>query len=131
MGHYHYNYEEWCEDCLPVSPAEADWDDGEQDTPANCSCCGRPLDYTLTTDGVNYVIEQLCIVMSTGIDTHIIPNMGTAEEECLTYYHGMPHYEIMRDWARDLSNYFLNPEDQEIVGYFLNECNKLNSKLRK
>jgi hypothetical protein len=61
MGHYHYECDEWCEDCLPV-PAESegvDYDQGEQDCPANCCACGEPLEYSLTSDGVTYVLEAV------------------------------------------------------------------------
>ena len=120
MSHYHYDCEEYCDQC--ASPG-AYLDDGEQDTPANCAGCGRPLDYSLTADGVKYVLEYIMGALETGIeDDHIIPLKGTAEEEMLDYYQGSPHYEIVRDWAKDLQDYSLDRKDACIVQAYLTAC---------
>jgi len=133
MPHYHYDCEEWCEQCLPV-PADSEevgYDGGEQDTPAHCAGCGRPLDYRLTAEGVEYVVATLRDALETGIDDHIIPAKGTAEEELSDYYHGSPHYEITRDWARELSGYGgLSDEDEATVARYLEECDKLDFALK-
>lgn len=122
MAHYHYGCDEWCEDCLPVSTesAEVDYDDGEQDSPANCCACGKPLDYSLTPDGVEYVIDS-CLEAMDDWDDHIIPMADTAESE-MRYYHGSPHFAIVEDWAKDLSNYSLDRKDRFILDAFLAKC---------
>ena len=134
MGHYHYAGQEYCDDCLPVNyPNDkesefVDVDDGEQDTPANCVGCGIPLNYTLTQEGVQYVIQAITDALEEGLDTHIIPTKGTGEET-LTHYHESPHYEIVRDWATDLTSYNLTEEEIRIVDTFLGFC-QVEDKLR-
>jgi len=119
MGHYHYECDEYCDDCLPVDPnhENVDYDYGEQDCPANCCVCHRPLGYSLTTDGVEYVLEAI----QESLDR-------PAEErnkihKCYdgTWYEGSRHVEIVRDWAKDLKWYFLTDEQEELVDKFLEE----------
>jgi hypothetical protein len=118
MGHYHYNFDEYCEQY-----------DGSQDTPAHCCACGAPLDYTLTEEGVAYVIDALVDELIDGIDEHIIPLKGTAEER-LTYYHGSPHYVITMEWAEHLLDNTvgrvpLDRKDAFIVDHYLEVCSGL------
>ena len=60
--HFHFDGEEYCEDCLP-GPGEPDY--GEQDYPAHCCRCHKPLDCTLTKDGVAYVMGKKCYAIGT------------------------------------------------------------------
>lgn len=115
-GHYHYNGEEYCENCLPVSTEEADFDYGEQDSPANCCVCHRPLDYSLTKEGVSYVIEALIDELNSG------PEQWNQIHDCYkgTYYDGCRHVEILRDWAKDLKYYGgLSPAEEFLIRHFL------------
>lgn len=116
-GHYHYDASEYCEQCLPVSENHRDvsLDSGEQDSPANCSVCHRPLDYSLTGDGVQYVLEKIRESIDKG------PASWNVVHDCYkgTYYDGSRHVEIVRDWAKDLSNYFLSEADKKLVERFL------------
>ena len=123
MSHYHYQSDEWCVDCLPAEAphADVDLDSGEQDTPANCCACGKPLDYTLTAEGVQYVVEAILDNLENGIDEHIIPAAGTAEYE-LTYYHGSPHFAVVEAWAENLRDYALSRKDRYLVNEFLERC---------
>ena len=74
FNHYIYDSESYCERCLPKVTGEslklsleiAQENEGEQDTPANCSRCGRPLKYSLTTDGVDYVLEKIQDILDEG-----------------------------------------------------------------
>jgi hypothetical protein len=75
------------------------------------------------------VIEQLLNALSSGIDNHVIPLRGTAEET-MTYYHGSPHYEIMADWCRDLHCYSLSPAEHYVVDQYLERVDALE-KSRK
>lgn len=114
-GHYHYNCEEYCDDCLPVATdhPDVDLDSGDQDSPAHCCKCHRPLDYTLTNDGVNYVIENLL----KEIDSEDRDTVYPCYEG--TYYTGSRHCEITRDWAKHLKDHYLSQKDREIVETFL------------
>jgi hypothetical protein len=118
MGHYHYNCDEYCEDCLPVHEdhEEVDYDCGEQDTPANCCVCHKPLEYSLTSDGVKYVLES------------IRESLNKSEEDrnkvhnCYdnTWYENCRHVEIVRDWANNLKWYGgLSEEEEELIDHFL------------
>ncbi len=124
--HYHHECEEYCEDC---APKDAKPGNGEQDCPINCCNCGRPLDYSLTSDGVEYVISYIIEALENGLDNHIIPLTGTLEVESLTYYHGSPHYEIVRDWAKDLEAYSLDRKDAVIVQMYLEACDRADKSL--
>lgn len=125
--HYHHDCDEYCEDCAPKG---AVCDDGEQDTPANCHECGQPLDYSLTSEGVQYVLEYIMEALENGLDCHIVPLEGTAEVEGLAYYHGSRHYEIVRDWARDLEDYSLDRKDTTILQAFLSACSRADAEVQ-
>jgi hypothetical protein len=115
-GHYHYDGEEYCEYCLPADAAgpDVDIDAGGQDTPANCSVCGRPLDYSLTPDGVDYVLSAVEKALADG------PGVwGALYDGAGTYYRGARRVEIVRDWARDLLGYRLAEGRREMVQDFL------------
>ena len=116
MGHYHYDGEEYCEDCLPVSPDNpvVDLDTGEQDSPAHCFHCLCPLDYSLTTDGVAYVLGEIRGSLEHGPDSTVY--------ECYkgTWYDGSPHHAILRDWAEHIRHYGgLSEGDRELIGKYL------------
>lgn len=133
-GHYHVDCEEVCEECLRDEYAAlskqdkreyggvekfldtCDLDDGEQDSPANCARCHRPMDYRLTTDGVAYVMEKIRESMDEG------PASWNAVHECYkgTYYEGSRHVEIVRDWAEELTSYCgLSKKDEKLLNLFL------------
>jgi hypothetical protein len=116
-GHYHYECDEYCENCLPVASdsPEVCSDGGEQDTPANCCVCHRPLDYSLTSEGVQYVLEYIRESLAAG------PDEWNKVHDCYkgTYYEGSRHVEIVRDWAADLQNYSLDERDKKLVDFFL------------
>jgi hypothetical protein len=122
MGHYHYNCDEYCEDCLPVSEnnPEVDYDAGEQDSPGNCCQCHKPLEYTLTSEGVRYVLEYITESL------YSPPEKRNLVHDCYngTWYEGSRHVEIVRDWAKDLLNYSLNDADRILVDRFLEETEK-------
>ena len=96
QGHYHYDCDEYCEDCLPVADNSegVDLDDGEQDTPAHCCNCHKPLDCRLTTDGAEYVFDAIQEELS---------DLAQAAERHKNYdgtwYEDSPHIEILFDWA--------------------------------
>jgi len=148
---YMYQADLWCDECgeeirerllkeLPEDfdpDAEDTYDSDEfpksccsdgSDCPENCAGCGQPLDYTLTAEGRSYVLETAKAALENGLDTHIIPLKGSAEET-LTWYYGMPHYEIVRDWVTEVTSYMLDSEDEEIVCRYLDECMKLDKEL--
>jgi hypothetical protein len=99
-GHWHFNSDEYCEGCLPVvsSDPRVSFDDGEQDTPAHCCVCHKPLEYRLTTAGVRYVLEAIR-------QSAVKPSAERNKvHDCYkgTYYEGKRHVEIVRDWAEKL-----------------------------
>lgn len=115
-NHYHYEGEEYCENCLPVDPAskKVDLDYGEQDYPANCCKCRMPLDCTLTADGVDYVLTSIKVALETCRDRLKKP------QSCYigTYYENSPWGKIMLDWLEMLPYYNWSKSDQTIIDEF-------------
>ena len=109
---------------MPVSDA------GECDSPCHCGTCGQPIDYSLTEDGIRYVLESiresLEDAVAQGRDStwdRVMPMEGTAEETH-TWWHGSRHVEIVRGWAEDLRNYSLEPDERALVDLFLDLSEK-------
>jgi len=121
QGHYHYDSDEFCENCLPVAPDSpaVDFDYGEQDSPAHCSECHCPLDCRLTPDGLKYVIEHVIesAELPASERNHIVQPLGaiTAKD----YYLGSRHVEIMRDWARLALAHNPDNSDKQLLQIFL------------
>lgn len=102
-----------CEYCAPPD-MEGDLNSNEVDAPENCWRCGRPCEYTLTADGVEYVLECLEFSIATW------PN-GAETTLCgLGYYRNLPSFHVERDWAQDLyANYALDKHARMLVSSFL------------
>lgn len=116
-GHYHSGGNEYCESCLPDIDA-VDWDQGEQDSPANCHQCGQQLFYTLTSHGVKYVVEQV----EEELDDYLLyagPPVGWFKEAGLSYYKGMPQITILREWVQDVLDYNLSRDTKRLCELFL------------
>jgi len=122
MENYVYEGENYCWKCLPVSedhPEVIDASQDETDSPTNCSFCNRPLDYSLTKTGVQYVLGKLQETLDEG------PQEWNIIHDCYkdSYYDGCRHAEITRDWAKDLLNYSLSKKDEKFVQRFLELTN--------
>lgn len=117
----------------PTYPEPFDTDDypmrvsdaGECDSPQHCGDCGQPIDHTLTSEGVKYVLESIREAIedavAQGRDStrdRVMPKKGTGEES-MTWWHGSRHVEIVRGWAKDVRNYNLEPDEKAIVDLFL------------
>ena len=100
-----YNKLEEIGECYPT-------DQGETDSPMHCSQCHRPLNYRLTSGGVDYVIEYIIQEL---LDWDILPISG----DILPWYDNCPGTEVVKDWAKSLQWYGLDDQDQELVDYFL------------
>lgn len=106
--------------CEEHAEGEGDLASNEVDAPHNCSACSRPCAYTLTTEGVEYVIEKIRETLDEGPDEWNRPCQGGTA----SYYHGSRHVEIVRDWAADLKTYGLNDDRRWLVDYFLKVTEK-------
>lgn len=112
---YIYKGDHYCYGCLPVNtdhPGVMDGS-GEQDCPAHCHLCSIPLAYSLTTHGVQYVIDALLSALDEW------PKRGTQIVTDGGYYHGCRQIEVCRDWAEDLRWYSLDVKDKFIVEQFM------------
>jgi len=117
---------EWlCEDCgieAGLSEEDSYPDCGETDCPENCARCHRPLEYSLTGEGVTYVMEHLDHEVA---KWNLSPSKAMGEwkavHDCYkgTWYEGSPWIVIMRDWAEELGNYGLDDADEHVVEMFL------------
>lgn len=88
----------YCDQCAPDIEPEAM--PQECDSPQNCENCGAQLEYSLTADGVAYVMEHVIEALERGVDATIRDSLPQD-----TYYNGMPQCSVVGDWARDLRNY--------------------------
>ena len=100
-----YNKLDETGDCYPT-------DQGETDSPMHCSHCHRPLDYNLTSDGVDYVVEYIIQEL---LEWDISPISG----DILPWYDNCPGTEVVKNWAENLKNYGLDSETEQLVDYFL------------
>lgn len=114
MDAYLHEGEFYCEACAPKNSEAYSDGGGESDTPQHCNECGIPLENPLTSEGVEYVLEQAEHECSRSAEerNRIMPLAGTAEET-MRYWHGSRHCEIVLGWLRQLDDYFLK-EDQEL-----------------
>lgn len=114
-----FDGEHYCTDCLPVDvDNEGVFNaSGEQDLPAHCSVCGKPLDYSLTYDGVAYVLEHLVDAIRAGLDWRI-EDIATAGGRSW-YYNGVPHCTIIADQAKEIEWYGGLGKHEAIVRRFL------------
>lgn len=93
---------------------EGDLNSNETDVPENCIVCGRPCEYTLTTDGVAYVLEQVRDALQKPVRAR-----NKVIHDRSSYYDGSRHVEIVRDWASDLKWYSLSKVDSDLIDHFL------------
>lgn len=114
---YHLDGEPFCIDCWQGrtgvdSPAMF----GEGDTPEQCSQCHRPLDTTLTSEGVEYVIEHLVEILTTKTDEEWL---AVHEVYQGTWYQGKPWCSIANDWAAKIADYGLSTLQRRILEMFI------------
>lgn len=117
----------YCDDCAPDIEPEAM--PQECDCPQNCESCGSPVEYSLTSDGVEYVMEHVRDALRNGLDTTTVGTRSEAEPE---YYRGMPHCSIVGDWARDLKWYGgMSNDDVESLDSFIAQVDAAESAALK
>lgn len=115
-GHFHYDGQEFCETCLPVDEnhPDVDLDQGEQDYIAHCCHCHRPLDCSLTSHGVDQVIESLAEALANEEwESREIRDVSHLTGE--DYYKGLPHWAVLMDWAEHIESYGGLSQTQEGV----------------
>ena len=98
---------------------------GEVDAPVSCDDCGQPIDYSLTPEGVEYVIKNLRTALTFGLNEHIIPET----QDSMSFFHGSRRYEIGMYWALNVQgNYELSEADKKTVVDYLDACHELDEK---
>lgn len=107
-------FEYHCEFCA------RDWEekiDSENfvDSPLNCAHCHCPLDYSLTPDGIEYVLDAMRESLRVG------KTERDKIHDCYngTYYEGSRHCEIVRDWAEHLRWYGLDNRTERFIELYL------------
>lgn len=99
----------FCEFCADSSAYEIS--DTETDAPMHCTNCQRPLTYSLTPEGVEYVIELVKKELSQGKRLYLEPILEEGN-----YYNNCPHFYIVRDWTQEILNYLsLSDEDKNFL----------------
>lgn len=102
----------YCADCCP--DIEPEYLGPEVDSPLHCGECSKPLDHSLTADGVKYVLDAI-------------------RDSSLSYdpieggwYDGMPHCSIVGDWARELRWYGgLSDRQTELIESFIEQVEQI------
>lgn len=98
MSNPYYDFETcavYCKDCAPSS-AECEPNEQSVDYPLHCSVCHAPLNCSMTTDGENYIIEQVRDELRKGAKRYLTIH------DCYkgTWYERSPHYWIVADWVK-------------------------------
>lgn len=107
----------YCGECMePPEGTFASVGDNECDSPQHCQICRRPVPYSLTSDGVNYVVEKLkeSLQDRDGLRSEICWDLPPGD-----YYLGSKGWAVLRDWALELHGYGLEPDQKEIVNQYL------------
>jgi len=102
----------YCEEC--AGPGGEEVFGGESDSPEHCGDCHRPLDYTLTGDGVAYVLVALQESIDSGREAFVLADHWEEGQ----YYHGGRMIDVVADWADVLENYGLDGADSLILEAF-------------
>lgn len=110
--HWHDENGAYCEEHAP--DVEGDLNSNECDCPQNCQVCGRPCEYTLTADGIKYVMDRIRETLDGGPEV-----WNQVRSEPNRYYDGSRQVAVVRDWAEDLCWYSLGEADKWLVDYFL------------
>ena len=106
----------YCEVCCDDNYEEEFITKDETDTPVNCTSCHGPLDFPLTPEGVQYVIETARGALELG------PTEYLKVYSCYTgtFYENCPHVDIVLDWIKDIQNYTgLSEEDETFISKFI------------
>lgn len=89
-------------------------DAGESDSPCNCGSCGKPLEYSLTTDGVAYVLEAVKEHLKSGWRNYLRIHTSCRYPD---YYEHTPAFFVVKDWVEDLSCYLMEEEQEKMFRY--------------
>lgn len=110
-----HNGELVCEHCMidPTPEEEICTDNLEMDSPANCSYCNRPIDCTLTDDGIKYVYETIRQDLKQGL------NYRSDYRWDHGYYIGLGMHACTRDWAELLLEHNPNKKIKRVAEYYL------------
>lgn len=119
------NGEIYCDQCCDIEP---EYLPQECDSPQHCAACRCPVEYSLTSDGVAYVMEHIIDALRDGIDDTITEaGQGAIQEG--DYYIGMPHCSVVGDWAREIKNYGgLTPSEEYCIDTFLELVNEAEKR---
>lgn len=90
----------------------------ESDSPLNCAACGCPVEYTLTGDGVTYVLDK---IMEAYDDRKNWNKFYVHHGNRKHYYYGSRQVDVVRDWAADLQNYNLSEIERFVLARFLED----------
>lgn len=95
-------------DDWPVSYPDA----GEADCPQNCDSCHKPLEYSLTNDGIAYVVERVREQLKAGREAYC--KIHPSHDPDSDYYVNSPAFRVVADWVEDMRYYRLEGKDERI-----------------
>jgi hypothetical protein len=109
--------EVFCEFCAPEGAVAYDHGGGESDCPENCAACHRPLENSLTSDGVEYVMEHIRDELRMPAEYR---NASATHWTDGDYYKGCTLTAVVRDWAEQLRWYDgLSERDERVIEWYL------------
>lgn len=78
---------------------------GEADCPQNCGTCSKPLEYSLTNVGIDYVVEHVREKLKSGRENYCKVHPSHNPET--DYYVNSPAFRVVADWVEDMRYYHL------------------------
>ncbi len=120
-----YQADIYCDECGQkieaslIKPTEELWDSDdypnsfpdneESDSPQHCAACLRPIETTLTPDGIKLVLAA--------VKTEFQNELRWEINDCYkgTYYEDSPHIAIVADWVEQIRHYGGLPEEAEAL----------------
>lgn len=98
-------------DDFPASYPDA----GESDIPQNCDSCHKPLEYSLTNDGIDYVVEHVRDTLRMGREYYC--KVHPSHDPDNDYYKDSPAFAVVKDWVEDMRYYNLDKRCSRIFRY--------------
>lgn len=90
-------------------------DAGESDCPQHCDSCHKPLEYSLTNEGIDYVVEAVREMLKSGRENYC--KVHPSHDPDSDYYKDSPAFAVVRDWVEDMRYYNLDKRCSRIFRY--------------
>lgn len=117
-----------CAACVP-DRLEPEEHPVETDRPPHCHWCGAPLVTSLTSRGIEAVLQELVgWLRNPSWWFAASPPIVGKWAKNQTHYTGQPVWAMPRDWAKDLQDYAMSASDRYVVDLFLANVSALEAR---